>query len=105
MLITTAHPHFDQTSNQLINLGFQIGRKNYYCLYSMDLKTYRRTVIATIPVKQFGYQHSFALTDRYIIIIDQAFVMKPLALLWNAIFTKTSYIDNYNWQPQLGNRF
>ncbi len=103
--LTLAHPQYDAEHQQLLNIGISFGRKNYYHVYDMNLHTKKRRILASIPVKQPGYQHSFAITRKYIIIIDQALKLNPLCLLMNLMLGRKSYYENYQWQPEQGNRF
>ena len=103
--ICTAHPHYDLRANKMLNIGISLGRKNFYCVYYMDMQDYRRELLCKIPINQPGYQHSFSVTENYIILIHQPLLLNPSRLLWNAYFGGKSYYECYQWQPKHGTDF
>ncbi len=58
-------------------------------------------MIASLPVKQPSYMHSFGLTERWIVLAEFPLVVNPLALALSG----RPYIENYRWKPELGTRF
>jgi carotenoid cleavage dioxygenase-like enzyme len=58
-------------------------------------------VIATKPVREPAYMHSFGLTERWLVLAEFPFVVNPPALA----FSGRPYIENYRWKPELGTRF
>lgn len=98
-LLTTAHPHHDPDHNELINFAAHLGRKSEYRIYARASATESRT-LATLPVREPSYMHSFALTDRYVVLIENPLVVNPLKLAFGA----KAFIHNYVWKPELGVR-
>ncbi len=97
--ITTAHPHYDFERGWGINYLLKVGANYTYQLYAV--KGRKRHLIASIPVKQPSYMHSFGMTDRYLILAEYPLVLPPpldLAL-------GQALVDMMRWQPEQGMRF
>ncbi|MEU4746649.1 carotenoid oxygenase family protein, partial [Actinosynnema sp. NPDC023658] len=60
-----------------------------------------RELIATLPAERPGYLHSFAVTERHVVLAIFPLVVNPLSLLLRA----KPFIENYRWRPELGTRF
>src|SRR4029079_11303067 len=56
--------------------------------------------IATMPVREPSYMHSFALTPRYVVLLENPLVVNPLRLATSG----KAFIHNYRWKPELGVR-
>lgn len=97
--ITTAHPHHDPERGELINFAAHLGRKSMYKIYARASSTEART-LATLGVREPSYMHSFALTGRHVVLIENPLVVNPLKLA----FSGKSFIHNYAWKPELGTR-
>lgn len=98
--VTTAHPHFDHKSGEFINFLVEYGPTTSYHLFSWKAgeSTNNRKLVASVKTKNPGYLHSFALTEKYVVLILGPFVVNPLALL----FSGEPFIANFKWKPQLG---
>jgi carotenoid cleavage dioxygenase-like enzyme len=99
--ITTAHPHYDVGQQQLINYIIEMGRKCYYHVYAIPQGGYKRQRLASIPVSEPAYMHSFGMTENWVILAEFPLVVNPLRL---ALRTKP-YIENYRWEAQRGVNF
>lgn len=97
--ITTAHPHHDPERGELLNFAAHLGRRSEYRVYARRSRTDART-LATHPVREPAYMHSFALTPRWVVLLENPLVVNPLRL---AVSGK-AFIDNYRWKPELGLR-
>ncbi len=99
---TTAHPHHDQATGELINLTTKFsGRERFYEFYRLRGDSPRRESICRLPVREPAYVHSFGLSERHIILAEFPLVLDPLRLL----LADCSYIGAFRWKPQLGTRF
>ncbi len=58
-------------------------------------------MIATKPVREPAYMHSFGLTQRWLVLAEFPFVVNPPRLA----FSGRPYIENYRWKPELGTKF
>jgi beta,beta-carotene 9',10'-dioxygenase len=97
--LTTAHPHHDPERGELVNFAAQLGRKSEYRVYARRSRTEGRT-LARMPVREPSYMHSFALTPRYALLIENPLVVNPLKLALSG----KAFIHNYKWKPELGVR-
>jgi carotenoid cleavage dioxygenase-like enzyme len=62
--ITTAHPHQDRATGDVINYAVHIGPRSHYRLYEQSQGSEPR-VVAEAPVREPAYMHSFATaSDR-----------------------------------------
>src|SRR5581483_6972361 len=52
-------------------------------------------------VRRPAYMHSFALTERYVVLVEFPFVVNPLSLALSG----RPFIENYRWEPQRGTVF
>ena len=58
-------------------------------------------MIASLPVREPAYMHSFGLTERYFVLAEFPYVVNPLTL----VLSGRPYIENYHWQPERGTCF
>ncbi|NUT47053.1 MAG: carotenoid oxygenase family protein [Saccharothrix sp.] len=97
--VTTAHPHEAPLTGDLVNYVLKFGRRSVYRLYRQRGLT--REVLASLPVDRPGYMHSFAITERHVVLAVFPLVVNPLTMLLRA----KPFIENYRWRPELGTRF
>jgi len=77
----------------------KFGRRSVYRIYRQRGRD--RRLLASLPTDRPGYLHSFAITERHVVLAVFPFVVNPLALL----FRGKPFIENYRWRPELGTRF
>lgn len=95
----TAHPHHDPKRGELLAYVTHFGPRSEYRVFAQrDRATQRR--IASMRVSEPSYMHSFALTERYAVLVAFPFVVNPLRLASGA----RPFIENYQWKPELGTR-
>ncbi len=104
--LTTAHPHLDRASGGMLNYAAKLGARSSYRFFALEPprgaeRVCKPRVIASLPVKQPAYMHSFGLTERWLVLAEFPFVVNPLALALSG----RPYIENYRWRPELGTRF
>jgi carotenoid cleavage dioxygenase-like enzyme len=97
--LTTAHPHHDAERGELVNFAVRLGRRSHYRFFSQRSRTDQR-VIASIPVREPGYVHSFGMSERHLVLAEFPFVVNPLRLALSG----RPYIENYRWEPERGTR-
>lgn len=98
---TTAHPHADPTTGDLVNYLLRFGPHSDYVLYRQRPDSMTREVIAHVPDMTPGYVHSFAVTEKYLVLVVFPHVVNPLSF----IFRDRPFIENYRWRPEIGTRF
>jgi beta,beta-carotene 9',10'-dioxygenase len=99
--LTTAHPHLDRESGGMLNYAAKLGPRSSYRFFSLEPDATEPRVIATKPVREPAYMHSFGLTPRWIVLAEFPYVVNPLRLALSG----RPYIENYRWRPELGTRF
>src|SRR3954447_19225732 len=97
--LTTAHPHLDGDTGELLNLAAHLGRRSEYRIYARRSRSEGRT-LATLPVKEPAYMHSFAITPRHVVLLENPLVVNPLKLA----FGGRAFIHNFRFKPELGVR-
>lgn len=99
--LSTAHPHHDPVARELVNFTARLGRGARYRVFAAPDAGGPARTVASVKTREPAYMHSFALTERYVVLLDQPFVVNPLALLASG----KPYIENYRWKPERGARF
>ena len=100
-VLTTAHPHLDRETKGMLNYAARLGPRNSYRFFLLRPSAARPEVIATRPVREPAYMHSFGLTPRWLVLAEFPFVVNPLRLALSG----RPYIENYRWRPERGTRF
>ncbi len=99
--ITTAHPHSDFQTKESFNYMTQFGRNSFYHIYSIPRESKTRSIVASVPVDKPSYMHSFALTKKYIVLVEVPYRVNPLYLF----LSQEPFIKNFAWKPELGTLF
>jgi carotenoid cleavage dioxygenase-like enzyme len=99
--ITTAHPHHDAERGELISYIAHLGPKSTYRVFALAPGARAPRELATIPVRKPAYMHSFALTERYVVLVEFPFLVSPPALALSG----RPFIENYRWEPERGTTF
>ncbi len=97
----SAHPHHDAQRQETINFLIDFGRQSYYSIYRLRDGSATREIIASIPVDEPAYMHSFAVTDHYVILTEFPFVVQP----WELMTSGKAFIKNFVWKPERGTQF
>jgi beta,beta-carotene 9',10'-dioxygenase len=100
-LLVTAHPHSDRASGGMLNYAAKLGARSSYRFFAVAPHESKPRVIASLPVREPAYMHSFGLTERWLVLAEFPYVVNPLALALSG----RPYIENYRWKPELGTRF
>ena len=98
--ITTAHPHHDPGRAELVNYAIKLGPRSTYRLSGRSLDGGGRRTIARLATRRPAYIHSFALTERFVVLAEFPYVVDPLRLA----FGNRPFIENYRWEPDRGTR-
>jgi beta,beta-carotene 9',10'-dioxygenase len=96
----TAHPHHDPERRELLAYATRFGPRSSYRIYAQRDRDTQR-VIAKRPVRHPAYMHSFAMTERYVVLTEQPLVVDPFEFLLRG----RPFIDNFRWKPEQGTRF
>jgi carotenoid cleavage dioxygenase-like enzyme len=98
---TTAHPHRDPSTGGILNYATHFGPATKYRIYSLAPGAAKPEQIAAIPVRHPSYMHSFAVTQRYVVLAEFPLVVNPVSLALSG----RPFIENYEWQPERGTTF
>jgi carotenoid cleavage dioxygenase-like enzyme len=103
--LSTAHPHRDRASGAMLNYAAKLGPRSSYRFFEVaaarDGAAAKPRVLASLPVSEPAYMHSFGLTDRWFVLAEFPLVVNPLRLALSG----RPYIENYRWRPERGTRF
>jgi beta,beta-carotene 9',10'-dioxygenase len=99
--LSTAHPHLDRPTKGMVNYAAKLGPRTSYRFFLLRPRSSKPEVLATKPVREPAYMHSFGLTQRWLVLAEFPFVVNPLRLA----FSGRPYIENYRWKPELGTSF
>ncbi|MFG3256089.1 carotenoid oxygenase family protein [Streptomyces sp. NPDC048172] len=99
--VTTAHPHQDPDTGDLVNYVTRFGATSEYRVYrqKMDGGT-ARELIGVQRARHPSYMHSFAVTRRYAVLTEFPLVVTPLSIMLSG----RPFIENYRWEPARGTR-
>lgn len=100
-VLTTAHPHLDRSTRGMLNYAAKLGPRNEYRFFHLGPESREPEVIASLPVREPSYMHSFGLSERWVVLAEFPFVVNPLRLALSG----RPYIENYRWKPERGTRF
>ena len=94
----TAHPHYDPIRKEHVGYYTKFGRTSSVNLFTIKDGTTTRNIVASIPVQEPSYMHSFALTEHYAILSMIPLVANPL----DFILKDQAFIKNFTWKPERG---
>jgi len=101
--MTTVHPHLDEARHEAINLVTRYGAVSSYVFRRVDTRDVGLldgATIASRPVGEPSYIHSFGMSSRHLVLVEFPLVVNPLSLLlW-----LRPYIENFRWKPERGTR-
>jgi carotenoid cleavage dioxygenase-like enzyme len=95
---TTAHPHFDAGRGEALNSFTRFGRRTSYTIQRIGARVRE---LASLPVAEPGYIHSFGMSARSAILAEYPFVVNPLDILLSG----RPFIENFRWHPERPVRF
>lgn len=100
-MVSIAHPHHDAERGCRFSYVVDFGRRSHYRLFAIPDDGSPERVVAEMPVDKPAYMHSFAMTERYLVLTEFPLVVDPLRLL----LALAPFIRNYRWTPERGLRF
>ncbi len=98
--VSTAHPHYDAARKRHYNYMVEFGLKSRYRLFSVA-DDGSQDQVAELPVDCPAYMHSFAMTERYLVLVEFPLTVSALDLKLSG----KPFIQNYRWLPERGLRF
>jgi len=94
----TAHPHYDPIKKEHVGYFTTFGRTSFVHLFTIKDGTTNRNIVASIPVQEPSYMHSFAVTEQYAILSMIPLVANPL----DFVLKDQAFIKNFTWKPERG---
>jgi len=93
----TAHPHVDASTGERFTYEVDLipPATGYRVIVRGGKGGAAPRTLATIPRAEPGYMHSFALTERYLIVLEQPFMVDPLSFLSP---DRKPIVANYRWE-------
>jgi carotenoid cleavage dioxygenase-like enzyme len=98
--VSIAHAHYDAARRRHYSYMVEFGLHSVYRLFAVT-DDGGQEVVAEIQVDHPAYMHSFAMTERYLVLVEFPLVVNALALK----FSGRPFIENYHWEPERGLRF
>lgn len=100
-MVSIAHPHHDAKRGCRFSYVVDFGRRSKYRLFAIPDDGSPERVVAELAVDKPAYMHSFAMTERYLVLTEFPLVVDPLRLMVGA----APFIRNYRWTPEYGLKF
>ncbi|MFA5899123.1 MAG: carotenoid oxygenase family protein [Hyphomicrobium sp.] len=99
--LSIAHPHHDMQRRCRFSYVVEFGARSHYRLFAIPDDGSSERVVAEMPIDKPAYMHSFAMTERYLVLTEFPIVVDPLRLLLGV----APFIRNYRWMPERGLKF
>ena len=99
--VTSAHPHYDPERDELVNYVTHFGPRSSYRVFALPSGAQERRPIASVDVSEPAYMHSFAMTERYVVLVEFPLVVDPLRL----VASDRPFIHSFRWHPERGTWF
>jgi carotenoid cleavage dioxygenase-like enzyme len=99
--VPSAHPHHAPLTGDVLDYVLQFGERSEYRIHRRRPGSRVRELLAAVPTENPGYLHSFAVTDRYVVLVEYPYVVDPR---W-PLAAGRPFISNHRWRPELGTRF
>ena len=98
--VSIAHPHYDAARKRHYSYMVEFGLQSRYRLFGVA-DDGAQAQIAELPVDRPAYMHSFAMTERYLVLVEFPLTVSALDLKLSG----KPFIQNYRWEPERGLRF
>jgi carotenoid cleavage dioxygenase-like enzyme len=99
-MFATAHPHMDDASGDMINLSCKLGPRSSQSFFRLAPNSLARKRIAKLARRRPTYQHSFGMSQRWIVFTEFPFSVNPAEILLSG----RPFIENFKFNPEDGTR-
>jgi beta,beta-carotene 9',10'-dioxygenase len=99
--LSTAHPHGRRGDGAMLNYAAKLGPRNQYRFFVLPPGASVPQTVASFPVKEPAYMHSFGLTERFFVLAEFPFTVNTFKLATSG----RPYIENYSWHADRPTRF
>jgi len=100
--INCAHVLPDPHREETVGLLTTFGRPSEYTVYRLPDGSRTREVVGRVAADRPAYLHSFALTERFVVLTEHPFVTDPKSFLLPG---GEGFVDFYDWVPERGTTF
>lgn len=100
--LNCAHVLPDPHRGETLGVLTRFGRPSEYRVYRLADGARSRDPLAAVEADDPAYLHSFAVTADHVVLTEHPFVVDPKRFLLPGGGT---FVDNYEWRPELGTRF
>jgi carotenoid cleavage dioxygenase-like enzyme len=90
-----AHPHADRANGDMINLACKLGATSSQSFFRLKTGETTPSVIAKLKRSRPTYQHSFGMTENWIVFTEFPFAVNPIDILR----TGRPFIENFKFDP------
>ncbi|MEO6087183.1 MAG: carotenoid oxygenase family protein [Umezawaea sp.] len=99
--VPSAHPHHAPLTGDVLDYVLKFGERSEYRIHRRRPGSRVRELLVAVPTDNPGYLHSFAVTDRFVVLVEYPYVVDPR----HPLAPGRPYISNHRWRPELGTRF
>jgi beta,beta-carotene 9',10'-dioxygenase len=99
--LSTAHPHGRRSDGAMLNYAARLGPRNQYRFFALGPGAREPQTVASLPVREPAYMHSFGLTERHFVLAEFPYTVNTLKLATSG----RPYIENYAWHGDRATRF
>lgn len=92
--LTLAHVQYDHAEDTFFNLGVSYGRETVYTLFRRPGDGGSPTPLTRLRFSEAPYIHSFAMTEKYVVVTVNAFGLDTTSLLRGTV-TKETFLDAF----------
>lgn len=92
-MFATAHPHGDATTGDMLNLSGKFGARSSQSFFRLAPGASKAQRLAKFDRQHPTYQHSFGMSDRWLIFTEFPFAVNPLDILR----TGRPFIENFEF--------
>lgn len=102
-MFSASHPSYDPETDEVFNCVGEPGPIGRFHFYKLD-DNMQRQFIGYVKAPKSTYFHSFALTKKYFIFIEQPLQLNLFKLIFGRLLN-VPYSGSYKWKPESGNTF
>ena len=96
---TTAHPHYTRRG-EVINYRTRMTLPRPFYRIVRTSRGGRSEEVARVPITEPSYMHSFAMSERFVVLVEFPLVVSVFTLGLD----RGPFIDAFRWKPERGTR-
>jgi carotenoid cleavage dioxygenase-like enzyme len=99
--VPSTHPHHAPLTGDVLDYVLRFGERSEHRVHRRRPGSRSRELLVAVPTENPGYLHSFAVTDRFVVLVEYPLVADPR----HPLAPGRPFISNHRWRPELGTRF